>query len=500
MTKGVLISAGIAVALAIPGGYVFTARKRRAERGQRVQTCRVARRSFTVMVRTVGELDAARSTVVSSRVRGQAKLVYVIEDGKRVSAGDVLVRLDATPFEEKAAELRARAREHAGMVAARQQILAWEKSQADREHRAAEFDVRVAELRLRKLEKGDGPQQLGSLESVMLQGKREYEEMSGYLDDLADLRKKGYVNDAEIHKAKSRATEAKRSYDLVKKQYDSYRLYVLPMSIEEARSDLARAKMALEQTGKSSGFKIGKAMADLRDSTQKLEAGRAALKRAEEELAQTVIRAPIPGMVVLREEFRSGQKRKPRVGDVVWQNQPLVYLPDISAMVAHAKIREIDLHKVAVGKPAVIVVDAYPDLRLPGVVERMGVLAEKRSGERGSRKYFRVVVSVKRGDRRLRPGMTSRVEIICAQVDGAVAVPVHAVFRERSRSVCYVEKGGRYEVREIVLGAQNETWAEVRKGLAVGHRAALAKPPAEQIEGVQGVPIHDDRAGAADGT
>ena len=206
------------------------------------------------------------------------------------------------------------------------------------------------------------------------------------------------------------------------------------------------------------------------------------MKIAQTELDRTVIRAPIPGIAVLPEAFRGGEKRKPRVGDIVWQNQPLVYLPDISEMVVKTQIREIDLHKVAAGKKVMVFVDAYPDLKLTGDVQSIGVLAESRTESHTADKYFQVVVSVKEKDQRLRPGMTARVEIECAKVEKALSIPIHAVFNEEGRSYCYVDTQASYEKREISIGAQSEDWAQVLAGLKEGERVALSKPPSNEIQ------------------
>jgi HlyD family secretion protein len=196
------------------------------------------------------------------------------------------------------------------------------------------------------------------------------------------------------------------------------------------------------------------------------------------------VEAPIPGIAILPEGFRGGKKRKPRIADVVWQGQPLVYLPDISEMVVKTQIREIDLHKVCPGKPTVVLVDAYPDLRLSGRVKSVGVLAESRAEAGMGDKYFQVMVSVKKGDERLRPGMTARVEIECAKVEDAVSVPVHAVFHEKGRTYCYVDADASYEKREVSIGAQSEDWAQVLTGLSMSDRVALSRPPHGEILGI----------------
>jgi HlyD family secretion protein len=224
-------------------------------------------------------------------------------------------------------------------------------------------------------------------------------------------------------------------------------------------------------------------MAALRQAREKLQSTTAALNAAQIALERTVIRAPIPGIVVLPEAHRGGSKRKPRIGDVVWQNQPLVYLPDVSEMVVRTQIREIDLHKVNVGKPAVVRVDAYPDLRLSGQVQSIGVLAKPRDeGHRGD-KYFSILVAVKEEDQRLRPGMSAKVEIQCNRVHEVLTVPIYAVFEEGGRWYCYKDVKSSFEKQEVLLGVCSNDWAQVIDGLKEGDVVAFSQPPEKEIVG-----------------
>jgi HlyD family secretion protein len=472
------------LALALILAFVLRLSVHRVGEDVTILTAGVAKRNFSLQVEAVGELDAARSTVVISQVRGdRGKVVFIIGDGTRVNQGEVLVRLDPTFFEEEVTRLTAKVREGEAVVSAHEQMLEWEKIQAEREIKAAEFDLRAARLDVVKLEKGDGPLELTRLQGMAQKAKRDWEEKKGYLVDLEALEKRGYANMTEIAQTRNRVREAQAAYEVATHQYESYRDYVLPSSMEEARARVARAQMDLEQTKKGVGFKIGKAMAALRKAQQGLKSTISSLNAAQKELELTVIRAPIPGIVVLPEAFRGGKNRKPRVGDVVWQNQPLVYLPDVSKMVVKTRIREIDLHKVGIGKPAAVRVDAYPDMRLSGQVQSIGVLAEAHAEMPKGDKYFQILISVNEGYERLRPGMTARVKIHCAEVKDALSVPIHAIFNEQGRSYCYVHTQASYEKREISLGIQSDDWAEVLTGLSEGERVALSQPQPDEIRG-----------------
>ena len=441
-------------------------------------TVSVDRRDFAVLVKATGELDALRSTVISSQVKGdRGKIIYVVEDGKKVDANDVLVRLDPAPFEEEIATLTNKMLESEAIVDAYQQALQWERNQAELAVETARFDLQSKELDLTKLEKGDGPLELARFEGAAQKARLEYEEKSRYVTELEKLQKDGFVSAAEIVLAKNKADEVKRSCEIANLQYASYRDYVLPASIKKAKACLAGARMSYEQTKKGVEFKIGQAAAKLRQAQQDLSSYRASLESAKETLRHTIMRAPIPGMVVLCEGYRGGERRKPRIGDTVHQNQPLVYLPDVSKMIVKTKIREIDLYKVSLDMPVTITVDAYPDTYLSGKVKSIGVLAQSHQEVPSADKFFHILIEVNEGNWRLRPGMTARVEIACADVKDALVVPVQAVFEDSGKTFCYVERGTRFEKRQIEIGRIGIDLAEIKAGLKRGERVAISPPP-----------------------
>jgi HlyD family secretion protein len=445
-------------------------------------TAAAARRSFTVSVATVGTLDAAESQAVYSRIKGdKGKIIFLIAEGARVAEGSVLVRFDPTSLEEEVRKLAAQAREASGIVETLTQAVEWEKAQGEKEKRVAEFEIRIAELDLQKLEKGEGPRELALLEGALAEAERGCQDARGYLKDLEGLAGKGYSNPAEIAQAGVKEEEMRKKSESARLQLESYRDYVLPAQLAMARAQVERAKMLLAQTEKSAGFTVGKALASRRKASAALEAAEASLEIARGELGKTVIVAPAAGIAVFREEFRQGEKRKPRVGDTVWENQPLLYLPDLSAMVARTLVREFDLDKIAVGEKARVKVDAYPASEFTGRVAAIGIVAEKRYELQTSEQYFEVTAALDGSDERLRPGMTARVEIFSGPSADALCVPVAALFERAGKTVCYLDLGRSYEAREVRPGRQNEDLVEIRDGLKEGDEVCLAAPPESEI-------------------
>jgi HlyD family secretion protein len=442
----------------------------------------VERGSFESRVQLVGHLEAARSTTVCSEVKGDAgKIIYLIENGAHVDKGDVLVRLDPTPFEDESIECSSEVEGCKANIAALGQALEWEKNQAEREVSTAQYEFEVSKMELEKIEKGDGPLELAQLQNEMQKAKDDFSEKSSYLDDLEMLEKEGFSNPSEVAQARRKINEAKETYEIAERKLNTFEKYLLPTRVEMARAKVERSESELEQIKKSAAIRIAKAAAELNRAEQELNTAEAALAEANLQLSKTIIRAPIPGLAVLREVYIQGDRRKIQVGDTVWRNQPLVYLPDISEMAVSAEVREVDLHKLQKDMRADVLVDAYPKTRFRGVVQSIGVLAERRTTVKSPEKYFQVTVALQGYDERLRPGMTSQVDILSGKATNALIVPLNAIFEAEGRKCCYVAVKSGYEMREVQLGVQNEDFAEIKEGLVEGEEICLVRPSSEKL-------------------
>ncbi len=453
------------------------------DKAEDILTAEVIRTDMVVEVRTVGELDAAQSVILSSSVRGdRGKIIELVEDGKQVEAGEVLVRLDPTAFQEEVLRLRSKVIELDTLVKAKEELLEWEKNQAAREINRARSDLQIARLELRRLEKGEGPRELARLEIEAAKAREDYEKKKHYRSSLEKLVQKGFANPTEQEQIKNQIKEAEQAYRMVNMQLSSYRDHLLPVQIEKARASIEAAEVSLEQTKKGGGHKIGQAMAALANAEQELAAAKQNLERAEQELEAAVIKAPSPGMVVLAKQNRGNVFRTPRIGDQVWQNQPLVYLPDISKMIIKSRVREVDLHKIDVGKPVLATVDAYPDLVLKGRVTSIGVLADSGRENRKTGRHFSVTISLAHSTPRLRPGMTARVNIICSRAADVLAVPAFAVFMEGEENIVFIKGAWGFKKRIVITGAQNEELVEIQKGVEEGDEIALSRPPQFKVK------------------
>ncbi|HID70170.1 MAG TPA: efflux RND transporter periplasmic adaptor subunit [Desulfobacterales bacterium] len=444
----------------------------------------VQRGELEISIHTIGVIDAAKSHMMSSDIRGnKGKIISLVRDGSWVEKGEILVRLDPSPFEEEVHRLQGKVESLEAAVQASEQLVSWEKNQVSQNIAAREYDLKVARLDLERLVKGDGPLQLAQYEEEMGKAKAEHERYASFYKELKKLDTEGFNNPAELERAKENATTYREKFAAAKRRFDSYRDYVLPSMEESAKAKVENSLLVLGQEKQAAVYKTANAVADLNQAKAQLNTVKGSLDLARAELANTVLRAPFAGIAILYEAFRDGQKRKPREGDTVLMHQPILYLPDITKLIVRTKVREVDLHKVEVGQQASVLIDAYPNLRFPAEVQFVGALASGNVSGNSGGKYFQVMLGITGQDMRLRPGMTARVLIQAETGKDVLLLPVQAVFQDNNgRPYCYLltKSGTEPKKTFLKLGRENEMQVEVLSGLEQGDRVSLVAPHSSQ--------------------
>lgn len=152
-----------------------------------------------------------------------------------------------------------------------------------------------------------------------------------------------------------------------------------------------------------------------------LEVARAQLDRAQTDLANSVIRSPVDGVLV---------DRKVDVGQTVaasFQTPNLfVIARDLSRMEIHTSVSEADVGSVREGMPVQFRVDAHYDRRFEGKVQQIRLNPKSEQGV----VTYNVVISADNSERLLLPGMTARVDIVAARRDDVLKV-ANAALRYR---------------------------------------------------------------------
>ncbi len=433
---------------------------------------------FRVSIVESGTLAALRSVTYASSIQSnQAKIVALAPEGKLVQKGDLLILFDAAPFEDEIRRNQALlAQAQADLLKARQD-LKLQGIQNQEELSAARLKMQRSDLELRDVQEGKGRLKEEEASAAVANAERELLKAKTQLEDLKPLLREGFITKVELERQEQALARAQEELTLARRRRDALVNFGRPLELSQANSDAQSSKESYRQLESASAYRTAQKQAIISGAESRIVEAESRLDLARQQLARCEVRADVPGIVVYKDVFFGSEQRKPQVGDQVWANQPLLILPDISRMVVETKVRETDIHKVEKNQKVTVRVEAYPDLKLTGTVTLVGTLAQEEKERRGT-KFFGVTVQVKESEPRLRPGMTTRVEIEVEERKRALFVPLEAIFEREGRHVAYLAAGRRPQAREVVLGPSNQDFVVIEKGLARGERVLLREPGA----------------------
>jgi len=212
---------------------------------------------------------------------------------------------------------------------------------------------------------------------------------------------------------------------------------------------------------------------ELKRAQAKLASAEQELRLAREQLKNSVIFAPSEGIVVYKPLPIGTEFRMVRVGDTIYPNQPFMILPDMNDLIVHCEVPENELSRIQKGKVAFIQPLAYPDVKLQGIVETVGSMAQESPGRPPWQKFFHVVIGLKDIDTRLRPGMSVITHILSYHNPDAIVIPRTSVKWEAGKPFVTVITHSSQQRRELKLGMSNEVSYEVLDGVKPGDEVLI---------------------------
>jgi HlyD family secretion protein len=214
-----------------------------------------------------------------------------------------------------------------------------------------------------------------------------------------------------------------------------------------ARANLEKARLEYERIEQlfntklvsDSQFLEAKTLLDVakashQSSIHQGEQAKASLARAEDDLAKTTIKAPIPGTVT---KLRS-QRGERVVGTAMMAGTEIMTIADLNEMEARVDIGEIDVVLIKLGQKTRLEVEAFRDRKFAGIVTEIANAAKGPASATGSQgggggggqqqeaTKFEVKILITEKEP-FRPGMSVTAEIETRSRTNVLAVPIMAV-------------------------------------------------------------------------
>ena len=219
-----------------------------------------------------------------------------------------------------------------------------------------------------------------------------------------------------------------------------------------------------------------KSKSDLEDAEYNYDTAQSTLEEANSDASETIITAPISGIVV-------GEPKTAGTMAVQGSDNPTVIMriADLSKKQIKAKVDETDIGNIRIGQEATFTVDAFTDKKFTARVSKISQtdvtnswdtsLSSSSASSSTSVIYYYVTLDVDDPENLLLPAMTARVVINTADRNDALVVPLSTLKTDAAGSyVLVLQEDGTQETRYVETGIYSDEYVEILSGLSEGER------------------------------
>jgi cobalt-zinc-cadmium efflux system membrane fusion protein len=279
-------------------------------------------------------------------------------------------------------------------------------------------------------------------------------------------------DEANVDKAKRRVENAKQTLEREQKIASAGLLNAREVQTAEAVLRDAEADVRKARSERNQSLEVvRKAERGVAAARTTLLGAQAALRSTQMNLyalegsshapgqgGRVVVKAPLTGIVA---------ERSVTQGEAVERTTVLFTLQNESVVQVTAQVPEAQVGLVRVGQTASVSVAAFPKVRFTGTVQSIGSQVDEKT------RALPVRLLVSNPEGRLKTHMFARVALGLGEASRALVVPESAVVEEKGKAYVFVDKDGKYEKREIIMGTRSGNFVEVKSGVKAGENIVV---------------------------
>lgn len=250
----------------------------------------------------------------------------------------------------------------------------------------------------------------------------------------------------QLEKSRIQLEDAQKTLDRKKALFDAKAL---------SQSDYDAAQTSYQ------GFKkdVDMNAASLASSQAGVEQSRAAIKRIEVDLENTMVRSPISGVIT---------GKNVNAGEFVTNSTAAIVVDNIDTVEVNANLLEDEINYVKQGQEVKVLVAAVSSEPFKGRVARIGYSADDKN------KTYPIWVAIDNPDKILKPGMFAEIRMEAVKREGVLAVPSGAVLDRDGRKLVYLAQGEKSVERQVKTGVSAGDKTEISEGLNGGEAVIIS--------------------------
>jgi HlyD family secretion protein len=279
-------------------------------------------------------------------------------------------------------------------------------------------------------------------------------------------------------------SDARRALDSAKADRDSAQAAIADFEVQlkNAEIELRRAKQLLAAGVQSQQILDNDTMAadslraKIELAKEQVAASQARVAEAQQNVDNTVIRAPFDGIVVSK-DAQVGEMVSPISAGGGFTRTGIATIVDMNSNEIEVDVNEAYIARVVPGQNVTAVLDAYPDWQIPSRVRTVIPTADRQKAT------VKVRISFLKLDPRILPDMGIKVTFYGAvpeekngAAEPAALVPQDAVRDDQGKKIVFRVKDDRLERRAVTLGGTRGSDAEVLAGIDAGDTVVVKGP------------------------
>ena len=244
----------------------------------------------------------------------------------------------------------------------------------------------------------------------------------------------------DVEKARAEMVQAQQAFDRAEQLYQ--RQLVPKQNLDDADAQLRSKKASYDS-----------ALQNAKNLSANIDASDAAMKLADRQLRDTLIRAPFDGYV---------EKRMVNLGEYVKIQTPVMAVVRMDPLKVTAEIPEKMAPWIKIGQVVELHVDAYPDKTLTGKISRISPAVDT------STRAFPFEALVPNADALLKPGTFARVHIVSDKTEQVMTIAYAEIQYRYGVNRVFVVNDGRLAAHELKVGDRVGDRIEVIEGVKPG--------------------------------
>ncbi|MEH1967251.1 efflux RND transporter periplasmic adaptor subunit [Nostoc sp.] len=429
-------------------------------------TIPVEAQNVTLRIAASGKVVPVQSVNISPKNPGVLAQLYV-EQGDRVEEGQIIAKMDVGDIQAQILQYRANLEQSQAQL---DEARAGNRSQ---EITQAKARLVQAQAQFNQARAGNRSQEIEQAQAQVNSAKAQVNLTQVRVTRYRQLTRQGATSQDQLDQYLSEDQTAKASLDEAQKRLSLLQSGTRSeeITIKEAVVTEAKAALVLLENG-SRPEEIAQRQAAVKASIAQLTA-------AIVKLQETVIRAPLSG-IVTQKYANIGAFVTPTTSassDASATSSSIVAVA--KGLEILAQVPEADIGRINRGQQVEIVADAYPDQIFQG---RVRLIAPEAVVEQGVTS-FQVRVALNTGRDKLRSGLNVDLTFIGDRVSNALVLPTVAIVTEKGNTgVLIPDANNKPLFHQVTIGAQIQDKTQILQGIKEGDRVFINPPKEYKIE------------------